>query len=851
MSAVYLKKKGTKRTKIGLDGLWECEILPFNDGFEKLPKVFTHTIPVPGLWDMAEPALEFTGDTETIKGNRGAYVKKALWYKKKVIATDIPKSVTLKIHKGFYGKEIYVNGKFVVRHEPNFTPCYADITDYLQIGENEILIKVGEKGTQNPALGHPAGFDCEKKKFVPGLYDSVELLLCDNPRIDYIQIAPDVSDGKITVQADMVNLADETVFTDLRICVKDGEKTVGEASVENVGMHAKESRKILVQIKMPDFTPWTPENPYLYTVTASTDGDEITARFGMREFRFVNKVPRLNGKTYYLRGTNVVMFRFFEDEKRADLPWDREWVKKVLLRFKSININALRFHVGFAPDFWYDLCDELGILVDDEYALFGAYECPVPAYSLNLLNEFKDWIKERANHPSVFMWDAQNEVANEPYNSFTVNTLPLIKGAKYTDLSARVWDNGWDYPESDDCSIEVHPYLFIDSNFRLPNLNNVSKDPAMTYLCPDWHNLESRKEENPFPNNARIVNEYSWLWISREGKPCRLTQDLYAKIFPDGFTERELRDYYAGAVAALTEFWRSGRCVAGIFEFCGLSYSCEGGETSDNFLPDITQPRYDAEFERKMYCAFAPVGIIIENWADTMPTGRTVVFPVTLVNDGDEEKRIEVTVELCVNGECKFVAKQNYTVSDGGKTTRDFSVPLDKTNANDVFQLSAFYYDRYGKKISSERTFRDGMELSRGLLNKRIVSRGLVPEVSSTYRGGEGQNIKPENLLNGDKTGMWSSTFADNQYVIIDFGKRYRFTDIELVWENGAKEYGVFVSDDKKNWHKVYSVKRREYGRVQYAFNACGRYVKLDLIKRLNESYGFCFWDLAFYGEEA
>ena len=202
-----------------------------------------------------------------------------------------------------------------------------------------------------------------------------------------------------------------------------------------------------------------------------------------------------------------------------------------------------------------------------------------------------------------------------------------------------------------------------------------------------------------------------------------------------------------------------------------------------------------------------------------------------------------------MNGECKFVAKQNYTVSDGGKTTRDFSVPIEKTNENDVFRLSAFYYDRYGKKISSERTFREGMEISKHLLKKRIVSRGLVPEVSSTYRGGEGQNIKPENLLNGDKTGMWSSEFADNQFVLIDFGKRYCFTDIELVWENGAKEYSVSVSDDKKNWHKVYSVKQREYGRVQYAFDACGRYVKIDLIKRLNETYGFCFWDLAFYGE--
>lgn len=844
MTDIKEKTRKNSRKTISLNGLWQCKIAPFTDGIADIGDDFDCNIPVPGLWDMANPSLKFTCDTETIKGNNGEYQKKALWYKKNLRIDSLTESATLKIYKGFYGKEIYVNRHFVCRHEPNFTPCYAEISGFLKAGENEILIKTGEKGTQDFSLGHPVGFDCEKKRFVPGLYDDVELILCDNPKIDYIQVAPDVKNRKVKIQVTITNTCDKKIFSDITYSIKSGNKTIIGTVEKSVEIYPSDTVKKTVELPLNDFIEWTPENPFLYHAEARTCGDELSCKFGMRDFEFENKIPKLNGKTYYLRGTNVVIFRFFEDEKRGNLPWNREWVRKLLLKFKSLNMNSLRFHVGFAPDFWYDLCDEIGLLVDDEYPLFGAYECPVPAYSLNLLNEFKDWINERANHPCVFLWDAQNEIANEPDNGFTVDTIPLIKGAKYEDLSDRLWDNGWDYPESDACSVEVHPYLFLDSNFRLRNLNNTHKDPARTYLCPDWHNLEKRKEQNPFPNNARIVNEYSWLWISREGKPCRLTKDLYSKIFPDGFTERELRDFYAKAVAMLTEFWRAGRYVAGIFEFCGLSYSCESGETSDNFLPDIENPEYDGEFFKRMFCAFSPVGVIIDDYADTVKRGNRVVN-VVLVNDLSKTFESELTVELYADGEKMFSASKIVKLSDGEKRTEKFVVPF---TVNADYRLMAYYISN-DKKIFSERNYKIGNEQSVGLLDKRVVSYNAEIIASSTYHGLKCRMLRPENLIRDGEKEMWSSDFSDGQFVIIDLLSKYYISDIEIVWENGAKEYAVLVSDDGKDFRKVYGVEEYEYGKVQYTINERARFVKLDLKKRLSDNYGFGIWSVKLYGE--
>ncbi len=56
---------------------------------------------------------------------------------------------------------------------------------------------------------------------------------------------------------------------------------------------------------------WTPETPFLYVLETSTGGDSASTRFGMREFRFDTATRRayLNGKVYFLRGSNITLPR--------------------------------------------------------------------------------------------------------------------------------------------------------------------------------------------------------------------------------------------------------------------------------------------------------------------------------------------------------------------------------------------------------------------------------------------------------------------------------------------------------------------------------------------------------------
>ena len=68
----------------------------------------------------------------------------------------------------------------------------------------------------------------------------------------------------------------------------------------------------------------------------------------------------LNGKPYFMRGSNFTLYRFFEDSERGTLPWDDAWVRRLHRKFKTMHWNSLRYCIGFPPERWYAIADEEG-----------------------------------------------------------------------------------------------------------------------------------------------------------------------------------------------------------------------------------------------------------------------------------------------------------------------------------------------------------------------------------------------------------------------------------------------------------------------------------------------------------
>jgi len=427
---------------------------------------------------------------------------------------------------------------------------------------------------------------------------------------------------------------------------------------------------------------WSPESPFLYEISLSTGADNKTERFGMRSFRFDTErgVALLNEEPYYLNGTNVCAYRFFEDPERGSLPWNAEWVARLHQRFKDMHWRIARYTIGFPPEHWYEVCDSLGFLIQDEFALSGGQIQPLkPAM---LAEEFRRWMRDRWNHPCVVIWDANNE-------SKTLATGEAIDMVRHLDLSNRPWENGFARPSSETDVIETHPYFFNKYMFKKPSADGYKKDLFTKIVRPmndaNQYSEQYQKEGKFFPNPI-LINEYGWLWLNRDGSPTTLTETVYETLWNSSKLTTDERFYiYARNFAALTEYWRAHRQACGVMHFCGLAYSRSEnprGQTSDNFS-NIQTLEYEPNFYRYVRDAFAPICLMIDFWENTTKAGSTIEIPVYAVND--EKTPLDQTIILTLekpDGEVVTTLEKPLKSAEYEAQIINFSLPIPTAEGN-------------------------------------------------------------------------------------------------------------------------------------------------------------------------
>ena len=599
------------RRTLNLDGTWQIA-----EGTKDAPSTqFNRTVPVPGLVDLAQPPFIEPGpkvtsrDSITQKDPR----REAFWYRRTfTLAGPLSPVATLKVGKALFGTRVILNGRLLGDHAPCFTPGFFDARAAMKIGENELLIRVGaDRDAVTTAV--PSGFDFEKERYIPGIFDSVELLLSGTPNIVNVQVAPDVSNRQARVRVWLQN----TTAGDVTVEVHEAKS--GKLAGKTSGRMTPAPEQVLdATVPLANGHLWSPEDPFLYELTVRTSGDEFRMRFGLREFKFDPATGRalLNGQPYPLRGSNITLYRFFEDPDRGDLPWREAWVRLLHRRVKDMHWNSLRYCIGFPPEAWYRIADEEGILIQDEFPIWfggtgwGAW--PKELKTDELAKEYGEWLRERWNHPCVAIWDANNETTTD-------QTAPAIRQVRGLDLSDRPWDNSYNPLQQPGDCFESHPYHFIDANFKLARLAKESPVPQGNDLRNDGQ-------------HAVIINEYGWLWLNRDGTPTTLTKKLYENLLGKNSTTEQRRQLYARYLAAETEFWRCHRKAAGVLHFTALGYSRPDGQTSDHWL-DVKDLAWEPEFYRYVRDAFAPVGLMIDAWAETYPAGQAHAFPVIVIND--------------------------------------------------------------------------------------------------------------------------------------------------------------------------------------------------------------------------
>jgi hypothetical protein len=412
---------------------------------------------------------------------------------------------------------------------------------------------------------------------------------------------------------------------------------------------------------------WSPESPNLYVLETSTGGDMAATRFGMREFRFDTATKRayLNGRVYFMRGSNITLHRFFEDPLSGTLPWDQAWVRKLLVDIPhEMHWNSFRFCIGPVPDQWLDIADEAGLLIQNEYFVWTGHDWHGPENQVHfnadqMIREYSEWMRDNWNHPSVAIWDANNETWDP---AFGEKIIPAVRGL---DLSNRPWENSYNPPAGPDDPVEDHPY---------EHQTMADGGPAFSMTT-----LESPNGKAPGAQtgHALVLNEYGWLWLNRDGAPTELTKRLYPALLGKDSTAQQRLALNAYLLAGLTEYWRAYRQYAGVLHFVYLTGSDPMGYTSDHFR-DVRKLELHPEFRDYISNAFAPVGVYVSFWQSTVVIASVQSLPVMLVNDEDREVEGRLTLSLeNAHGESVATQTAKFKIAALGQETiyNDFKFP--------------------------------------------------------------------------------------------------------------------------------------------------------------------------------
>ncbi|ODS36940.1 MAG: hypothetical protein A7315_04445 [Candidatus Altiarchaeales archaeon WOR_SM1_79] len=499
------------------------------------------------------------------------------------------------------------------------------------------------------AVGH----DYEKISFIPGIWGDVYLILTENPIIERVQIIPHIDTRIAEARITIKNLEDIT--HNITISSRVFEKSTGNSSSDEITMDHTisplEETTITLNLSISNMRLWSPNNSnnsFLYQLVskvkiAETEVDTLNTTFGMREFKIVGSDFYLNGHRVFLKGSNIAFHRFLSDQDRKSLPWNESWIKKVLIDIpKEHNFNFFRFHIGHAYNKWYDIADEHGMLLQDEWAFWV-----ITGNETQIRQEFTQWLYDNCNHPSIIIWDAMNEPHDYGEVSRDIIRDEIIPDMKEIDPT-RPWECGLN-PDVDFNSLnpidfsEDHPYIY--------SLGPVLNEDNFGYS----RSIEAIKNSN----EPTILNEFVWFWLDKNGTPTSLMHGVLPRWLGKDSTSQQRLEHQAQLASDLVELFRRID-VDGIAPFIYLSI--EGESTSNWFTGDIANPG-TKPIMSALKDAYAPFGLSIELWDRHFLINETRNIDVYVFNDYSVNKSGTLSCRIVDENNTEAVNIGDYSVS--------------------------------------------------------------------------------------------------------------------------------------------------------------------------------------------
>jgi beta-glucuronidase len=407
----------TGRTTVSLNGAWHAIVDPFDNGqgagFFRNEKPQNKSDRIEYSFD-ASPVLNVPGDWNTQRDDLMFY-EGAVWYRREFNYHKRANTRTF-VYFGAvnYRTSVYLNGEKLGDHEGGFTAFNFEVTAGLREGANFLIVEVNNvrRADAVPALK----FDWWNYGGITGDVSLVEVP--STYIVDYsVQLEPaSTQKGSTQKISGWVQFDGQLSKHEVTIQIPEAGvefKTPTDGSgfahfvfdVNALVCGKKPASKCSAQLKL-----WSPENPKLYRVIVSGEGDSVTDEIGFRTIEVQGANILLNGKPVFLRGISMheeAPFRggraFSLEDSEALLGWAKE-----------LGCNFVRLAHYPHSEHEIRLADRMGLMLWSEIPVYWDIDWSNPATLANAEGQLHEMIDRDHNRAAIILWSLSNETPVKP-----------------------------------------------------------------------------------------------------------------------------------------------------------------------------------------------------------------------------------------------------------------------------------------------------------------------------------------------------------------------------------------------------------------------------------------------------
>jgi beta-mannosidase len=250
-----------------------------------------------------------------------------------------------------------------------------------------------------------------------GPWRPVRLEAWDSARIDTLRVEQDaLSDAEARLLAKTTIQADRPGPAQIRVTLTGPggtNQTVTQAVTLAAGPNA-----VSLPITVARPQRWQPIGygaQALYRVSAALEQDGAATdtadrRIGLRTVELIRDNGamgfRVNGIPIFAKGANVIPFDSFPTRVTPAS------MRLLVTAARDANMNMLRIWGGgyYLDDAFYDMADEMGLMVWQDFMFGGSVTPPDAAFRKNVQIEAEEQVERLGTHPSIVLWAGGNEI---------------------------------------------------------------------------------------------------------------------------------------------------------------------------------------------------------------------------------------------------------------------------------------------------------------------------------------------------------------------------------------------------------------------------------------------------------